>query len=345
MYMNDLDRIEKYKNSLRKAWAYTDYNDWPIKYNSIMHLFADKFAEEFLVDLKKLKETNVTLEEIARAFYNPARIYRIINTVIFGMKRRCIPLNEQREYVLRLLDIVQLMKCGSEFNESGHNIIWDSNILRKFFSDHEFIAADDQSAIIIQQFCGIIWAYTEAIFFRAHDVTKEIHGPYHINESGNILLVREYLNLNKVKIWPGISLLPCDKIVIYTEYGADVSLSIDAYNHLYLNKGNYIKDLKNYYIEIDGRPAHINEITSLITPMIDVINRIHLWAKTANWQEIAQKYAEIYWYRKKPLRDLLGKSWELPEEIHQLILHGNIDTRMLKPLNEKEIDWLISTLI
>lgn len=40
--------IQKYKESLKLAWGYNDYNDWPIKFNSIMHLFVTEFTREYL---------------------------------------------------------------------------------------------------------------------------------------------------------------------------------------------------------------------------------------------------------------------------------------------------------
>lgn len=43
--------IQKYKESLKLAWGYNDYNDWPIKFNSIMHLFVTEFTREYLEDL------------------------------------------------------------------------------------------------------------------------------------------------------------------------------------------------------------------------------------------------------------------------------------------------------
>lgn len=46
--------IQKYKESLKLAWGYNDYNDWPIKFNSIMHLFVTEFTREYLEDFSQL---------------------------------------------------------------------------------------------------------------------------------------------------------------------------------------------------------------------------------------------------------------------------------------------------
>jgi len=345
MCLNSNQRLSKYKESLRTAWAYTDYNDWPLKYNSIMHLFADTFSYEFLEDLNELMENNTPIKYIARSFSNPARIYRIINTIVFGMKKRGVNLIKQRQIVILLLDIIKEMKYGSEFNESGKNIIMDPSDLEKLAVHSEFTPADEDMAREIQKFCGIIWAYTEAIFFRAHDLTKEIHGPYNLDGYFDNLIVRQYLNLSKSELWEGIRLLPCSDITIYTDYNDNIDVSIDAYNHLYMHNGNYIRDLRKFRIEIDGKQVGIPDLNELIPQIIETIENIHRQISSSDWKTITRKYADIYWYRKKPLRDLLRRDWKVPESVIQTINDGEVNEKMLGNLTKQEIDMLISTII
>ena len=116
------------------------------------------------------------------------------------MKKQRIPISQQREYVILLLDIVKAMKYGSEFNEFGKNIIYSPSQINKL-TQRSFTTATRETAQKLQRFCGIIWAYTEAIAFRAHDLTKEIHGQYQKEGIFSNLVVRQYLNLNECIIW------------------------------------------------------------------------------------------------------------------------------------------------
>lgn len=109
--------IQKYKESLKLAWGYNDYNDWPIKFNSIMHLFVTEFTREYLEDFSQLLYQGFSLAEIGPAFKNPDRIYRNINFIIQGMKRLHMSIAQQQAWTVRLLETVRQMKYGSIFNE------------------------------------------------------------------------------------------------------------------------------------------------------------------------------------------------------------------------------------
>lgn len=334
------NRLNLYKKSLESAWGYNDYNDWPIKVNSIMHLFLKEFASEIIEDIKQ-----IDANELLKLFGNPARIYRIIDPTIFGMKRMKLPLEFQREIVLKMLDYVKLMKAGSEFNEDGRNNILSKEQVEVLFEQYQFTKTDKQSAGTIQKFCGILWAYTESIFFRAHEVTKEIHGMYELGEGKN-LVIREYLNLQPYHLWDEtVPFLKYQKIVIYTVYNAHLKLVIDSYNHLFLKEGNYKDDMIEYIILADGKRIDVEELNSLIADAMKTIMEIHRWVDVQDWRVIANKYADIYWYRKRPFREVLKKNYQVPDIVRENIANGLPDERRKHNLSEKEIGRLIRTMI
>ncbi len=343
--MDEAIRLSYYKNSLRTAWGYNDYNDWPIKLNSVMHLFLKEFAVEFLSDLSELREKKVHTKEIAKAFGTTARFYRMIDPVIFGMKRLKMNLSEQRKVVLGLLDIVKEMKYGSEFNEDGANMVLSPEDVASLLGKINFHNADDQQALLIQRFCGVMWAYTESILFRAHEVTKEVHGPYVVDENGDKLLVREYHHLSPVEIWGDIPFMAYKDIVIYTIYNKNLDVNIDSYNHLFLNGGNYAKDLVSFAIEANGEPIQLEKLLSVMPLMQKTMQAVHAWVNQAGWHDKVNRYADIFWYRKSPLRTLLGKDWRVPETVRRNILNGKADTKRLEKLSDEAIDRLIQIVI
>jgi hypothetical protein len=338
------DELDAYKTSLKSAWGFNDYNDWPIKFNTIMHLFIDAFTEEFLTDLRKLQEKNYPKADIAASFGNPARIYRIINPIIFGMKRMRLDLRTQREIVLALLEITRYLKDGSIYNEEGTNLILSRGAVQELLAGKSFHSSTPEEASYLHRFCGIMWAYTEAIFFRAHDVTKEIHGAYEL-EDGNILLIREYLHLAPNEIWESIPLLPCKKLVIYAVYKNSLRIKIDAYNHLFHEGGSYNEDLVSYRVEIDGGEISLQTLKGLTGTMFESITSIHSWTEAASMFEKAEKYAEIYWYRKKPLKDCLQEQWQPDAQVREHIRKGDIDSRRVNNMTKEQIERLIYTII
>ncbi len=338
-------RLEHYKKSLESAWGYNDYNDWPIKVNSIMHLFLEEFASEVIEDIGQIEREQIDVNRLLELFGNPARIYRIVDPTIFGMKRMKLPLEFQRKIVLKMLGYVRLMKAGSEFNEDGKNKILSKEQVKEVFQKNQFTKADEQSAMIIQRFCGIIWAYTESIFFRAHEVTKEVHGMYEL-EKGNNLVIREYLNLQPYHLWSEtVPYLKYKKIVIYTVYNASLKLVVDSYNHLFLKEGNYKNDMLEYLILADGKKIDIKELEDLVSDAMKTITEIHNWADTQNWKVLANKYADIYWYRKKPFREVLKKNYQVPDVVRENIANGLPDERRKHNLSEKQISRLIRIVI
>lgn len=334
----DEERIKLFRDSLSYAWAFRDYNDWPVKLNSVFHLFLPQFGTEFFEDLCYLEEeAGLSTREIARLFYNPARIYRLIDPLIFSMRRMRYTLKKQREITLKLLSLVKALKYGSEFNESGRNIIYDPTEVAKIVSTKlKDQTCGLQESRFLHRLCGLIWAYTESIFFRAHDVTKEIHGPYDL-ENGQKLLVKEYLHLQPNPIWPDFKLLPYRTIKIFKKYNEHIKIRIDSLNHLYHDGGQPVPNLTDYYIEIDGQEVSLETLLQLSPVIEHTISEISVKVDQMNWQEKVMKYAEIFWFRKKPLRDARGLNWELPAAVRDNIRSGKPNPRRQTRLSAEQV--------
>ena len=88
-HQTDEEKLDIYRDCLGKAWGYVDYHDWPVKLNSVFHLFLKEFGEELMEDLTFLEEEKkLSLAEMARLFYNPARIFRLIEYNIYRTNKR-----------------------------------------------------------------------------------------------------------------------------------------------------------------------------------------------------------------------------------------------------------------
>lgn len=333
-----MDLISSYKKSLYSAWGYNDYNDWPIKFNSIMHLFVKEFSEEFENDLKEVLKTQKR-EQVSHRFKNPARIYRIIHSIIYGMKLRCISLEEQREMICLLLQMTSDLKVGDIFNKDGRNIIYVDNSL---FSGLNYTHSDTLQSASLQRFFGLMWAYTESLFFRAHDVTKEIHGLYYENDQK--ILVREYYNLQPKEIWGEMRYVDYSSLKVIAYYSKELDISLDAYNHIFFKKGNYIENMIKYRIEADGKEITIEQLLEQVPNMEECIRSVHDWTERVTSKHIINRYADIYWYRKKVLKDLLDKDWRVPINVREQIEQGDIDQRRMKKLSDRQIEFMINTL-
>lgn len=336
-HRSDEERIRLYRESIARAWSHGDSNSWPIKLNAAFHLFLKDFGEELLADISHLETSGYSLRRIAKLFYNPARIYRLIDSTVYSMRRNRYPLAEQRRVVLKLLAMVKSLKSGSEFSEDGCNIIYDQQVASEMMTAKPFAPVrGKQESQLIHRFCGVMWAYTESIFFRAHDVTKEIHGPYLINDGRQKLIVKEYLNLRPTAIWPRITLLPCDTIKLYKVYDDSLSLRIDALNHVYYEGGSLIPGLKHYRVEVDGHEMKSETLSQFLPVIQRTIVDISDHIEAINWNERVMKYAEIFWFRKKPLREARGLDWRVPQSVRRNIMAGMENPARRQQLSDKE---------
>jgi hypothetical protein len=342
----DEEKLAIYREVLGKAWDFVDYHDWPIKLNAAFHLFLEEFGDQFLADLHYLEEEEKKpLEEIARLFHNPARIFRLIEYTIYSLRRKRSPIQYQRQVALKLIAMVKALKHGSEFNEDGTNLIYEPEKVKQIYRDFlEGRSCTRENSQIIHRFCGVIWAYTESIFFRAHDVTKEIHGPYSLNNQN--LVVKEYMNLNPYDIWPGVTLLPCHTVKIFKNYNHKIKINIDILNHLSLEKGVLpVPNLDSYYIEIDGREAPPDQLRELMEIIGNTISEITARIEQMSWHDLVMKYAEIFWYRKKPLRDARGLPWKPPEHLRETIYAGKPNPMRQTKLSKEQVQRLAQLTI
>lgn len=329
-----VDDVARYRQTISRAWGHGDANVWPVKLNAAFHLFLKEFGEELLEDIAWLEARGRTLAEIACPFSNPARVYRIIDSTIYSMRRNRHPIEAQRGVVKKLLAMTQTLKYGSPFNEDGCNTIYDPGTAARVADS---LLDGERPPLVtsrlVHAFCAAMWPYTESIFFRAHDVTKEIHGPYACD--GRQYLVKEYLNLRPVDLWPDVPLLPCRTIKVYMQYSEAVRLRIDALNHLYHEGGALVPSLERCAVEIDGERRDPEELQEYLAAGRETIAAICRRVDAMSWNERVAKYADIFWFRKKPVSDQRGRDWRVPSHVREAIARGAENERRRTPLSDE----------
>lgn len=323
----DLEKVARYRHSMRVGWGKGDTNEWPVKLNAAMHLFLREFGEELLDDLAWLEAHGHSLDGLARDFYNPARFFRVIDAVIYGMRRNRYAVPRQREVILKLLAMAKALKHGSEFNEDGRNIVYDEDGARQAWGRLGPRGASLKESQTIHQLCAALWAYTEAICFGAHDLTKEFHGPYAGPAGGGRLLVKEFLNLRPSLLWPDVPLLPFQTVVVYQQYAEAIRLAVDALGHVSHEGGRLVPSLEAWAIEFDGVPQDIAAAAGLIPRIQASVAAIARQMASATWNEKVLKYAEVFWFRKKPLADRRGRDWRVPAHVRETIAAGSENVR------------------
>ncbi|OAD24139.1 hypothetical protein THIOM_000007 [Candidatus Thiomargarita nelsonii] len=332
--------IEDFKNAVSETWARDGKNTWPVDINSITHLFMDIFFEELLNDIDKLEEKGFDEMDISTMLKTPARIIRLIMPSVQGMKKLRMSREKQRKYVILLLSMVENLKYGNLCNRDGKNIILSPIKFRDAIDVSKMISTTKDNSMIVHKLCGILWAYSEVVCFRAHGLSKEFHGPYRHPDYKEDFLIREFFCLNAVELWDECKSLKYGSIKIVTAY-KDLGLTIDIFNHLSIKQGrNYIDSLRYFYIDGDGNPLSLDEVNSLCMALSEVITSITTKIEKLDWRKLAEKYAEIFWFSKKELRDELKLDWHFPQIVKERIESGELNTR-LQNLSQKDLQRLL----
>ncbi|KAF6628171.1 hypothetical protein ACN92M_23915 [Paenibacillus polymyxa] len=332
--MNDEQLLYKYRDSLKVAWGYNDYNDWPIRIASIMHLFADIFAEEFVADLDKLWRGDESAAEIGKLFEYPGRIFRLIDVVLFGLRRKRVALQEQHQFIIKMIKSAATLKSGDIFSEDGTNPLLGVQYPTKW------VSAD---AVTIHRLQAALFAYTEATLFRGHDATKAVHGPYLYHDG--LLVYREYHNLCPDVLWDRSLLLSVQSVQTVCHYTAASRVRVDNFDHMY-HQGNLRNCLVAAHVEINGQAVedtqYIIELTKEIIAKTKVISdMVTGW----HWREKVKKYAEIFWFRKAPLNQRCGRGFFPPDQVFKQIEEGTINELRSKCLSPEQVARLIQLVI
>ncbi len=320
---NQSELIEHFKQAIGEVWIKDSQSTWPIDLNAVAHLFTDIFVTELLEDIRRLKSNGLADQAIASGFKTSARIIRLIMPGILGMKACSMTTETIRENVLYFLSLAKHLKYGNLSNRDGKNIVLAPGALK---DKGKMVNADKSSSLAVHKLCAILWNYAECLFFRTHGLIREFHGPYHFPGTKEEILIRDFVDLKPLELWESTGPVEYKNIRIVTAY-RDLGMRIDIYNNVSINaSATYVNSLKSYYIEADGKLLDLDELHRLYKVLSDVMLNITSEVETLGWRQLAKKYAEIFWYSKKELKD--GRDWCPPGTVHERIEKGELNTRL-----------------
>jgi hypothetical protein len=332
---NQSELIEHFKQAVSEVWIKDSQSTWPIDLNAVVHFFTDIFVTELLEDIRRLKSNGLADQAIATRFKTPARIIRLIMPCVLGMKACGMSTETIREKVLYFLSLAKHLKYGNLSNRDGKNIVLAPGALK---DKGKMVTADKSSSLAVHKLCAILWNYAECLFFRTHGLIREFHGPYHFPGTKEEILIRDFIDIKPLELWELSRPLEYENIRIVAAY-RDLGISIDIYDNVSINADTtYVNSLRSYYIEADGKKLDLDELNRLYKVLSEIMLNITGEVETLEWRQLAKKYAEIFWYSKKELKD--GRDWRPPVTVHERIEKGELNTR-LQNLNPRALQRML----
>jgi hypothetical protein len=327
MNTKDRERLERFRDQVSVPLANTDPDKWPIRAGRIGHIILDVFSQEFFEQVGQLRLKETPIGEISRLFKNPTRLWRMSHHLLKGLQMAKLPREEQRKNMLILLDMIKSLKHGSEFMEKGRNIILPPQEAESMAKG--MTPTDNKTSRMVHQLAASLWGYSETLYFVAHEISVEIHGPYTL-DNGMTALVRDYRNLKPNDLWSECNTLSFDNLRITAAY-KDLEMEFDVYNNPYLKKNSFMESCQEYRMEVNGIQTHIQEIPRMTKELSQITTAIVKKVDNYSLPETGKKYAEIFWYRKKPLADALGVDWKPPEIVYKRFESTPIAPEVTKP--------------
>ncbi|HLZ60598.1 MAG TPA: hypothetical protein VKR06_26940 [Ktedonosporobacter sp.] len=308
------DLLLQFRESIIIPLAETDADKWPIRSGRIGRLCLGEFSHEFFDDIHFLQQ-EMTIGQIAQLFGYPTRLWRMSHHLLTGMRLRSMPLETLQESILTVLDLISHLKYGDPYCSNGANIIWSPTRVSDESQTLRPVEGAAAMARTIHQLAAVLWAYTECLYFVAHELSVEIHGPYTLSD-GKSLLVRDFFDLRPQALWPGLDcLLTVDTVRILTTYQR-FDAHLDVYNNLRLDSHLRLTDeLRFSSVLIDGEPADLPRIQQLIAEASSAIRTISDLVNGWSLAEIAQQYILLFWWRKAVLRAVQSQDWRPAPEI------------------------------
>lgn len=332
--------LEDFKKAVAEIWLRDGQNTWPIEINSIVHLFMDIFVSELLEDLERLRAAGFDDAAAAARFKTSARIIRLIMPCVLGMKSLGLPLEKLREHAAHLLLLVGHLKHGDLLNRDGKNIILSPSRFGGEVTSSRMVPADRKSSMAVHKLCAVLWNYAESVCFKTHGLVREFHGPYEFPGEPGEVLCRDFICLRPVELWDECGAVPYEKVRVAALYDG-LEMRVDIYNNVFIKEGaGFIGSLRSFYVEADGKVLSLEEIDALSGMLSEAMISITSRIEAMDWRQLTLKYAEIFWFSKKELRDALGEDWRFPPAIEERVAKGEISTRLLN-LDRKNLQRML----
>jgi len=297
----------------------TDTAKWPVRAGTVIFPVRNLLVNEFISQIEASGIIGKP-EEWRKAFDGPTQLWRTSHHLINGLLDDNKDKSLIADKILLLLEGIAALNNDHYFEPFGaHHIL---NSIQAAETVSAYKSFDSDKARILLALSGLLWAYSETNYFVAHELTCEYHGAYRLS-GGGYAVIREFKNLRPIELWSDrdFGVLP-NYIRVITTHNDILSIQFDVYNNLYDNNGTMAPSIAGGYALADGKQLTYEEILDLMTVISKKVTLFTSEVEAMSKTEIAHKYKDVFWYRKKSLADYMGISWKPSSEVLYILDEG-----------------------
>ena len=276
---------------------YTDGVKWPFKSGTALKPVLADYGKYYtsLFD---------SLTNPSKAFQSAQQLIRCSHHFINGMKAMGLPNEEIANRIVKLGNAIIELQGGNYFIEYGdYKVTKDVQVNSSLKTP------------LLLHLAIALWAYSETLYFVHRQTACQYHGCYPLPD-GNNAIVRDFYNLQPADLWDfDFSGIP-QTVQISSAHNSNFKAEFDNYNNIYIRKGSMLESLEYGHVLVDGKKITETEVSDLLTLISNKLTDFHTIIENMSDAAVKHKYLDIFWYRGKPMANILGLSWQPSEEIH-----------------------------
>lgn len=321
-------RLNEFARAIAIPLHNTDGIKWPVRSGNVISEIGDIYAMEFLRQLETLVYT-IDASHWFQAFASSLSIWKVSHHLINGLKKADVAEKKIAEYIDMMIDVITVLTNGESMLRIDHKVMSEAelNILMKNYPTIN--EKNDYNNLI--NLAALLWAYSDSLFFQGREVCCEYHGPYHFKD-GIQIIVRDYRNLTPKELWPELEFDDwVHSVRIVTFHDSSLSVTFDVYNNINILHGSYQSSCMGGLLFVNGRLCPAKDICGLIDYFLEKTERQTRYVNGLEKLSLYERYADIFWYRKKYMAELLGQQWQPPHKIYDIIHSSNIVQKVKNP--------------
>jgi len=311
--------IDEHAAALHKAFSNMVPTNWgPVDYKEFIGCLNGTFIAKVAEAIKKIQDQGISIEQVADSFPSKSTlrvaIYYLMVEYQHSEPKPAEEFKAVVEYLAKVLDHMFIVDVWAKEKNIAHTDEEVADLL----AATQWQDGTPETARELGKLHNSLSAHAYALY-RDYFVMLmiEIYGPYDTSyKFGNntILLIKDYVQIKPVELWPATKSLEHEQITIMPIY-RDVKFECEWIGMHSLYEGDLMSGLVAYAVLVDGEP-----VTSL-----DKIKELSDY-----YAEYATKFAQVYESMTK--QELIVKSleWECYQFFNMFKL-ANMDWR---PTNE-----------
>lgn len=288
----------------KTALPFWDYDFGPI--------YGDLWIKKMLKACHLAKDKGLTPKQIAGFFQNIAVPRKELIYSLVDLKVGKIPKEERMFFVNFWWDVVKEMSvedCMVERSNIIHTPEQIEQFLKNLFWEKSDLPKARQIGNLAMNLNSLAYGLYTDIF--AHN-SMENFGAYDVSKyfgNKHILVIKQWVNLRPVELFPEFKDFPFDKLNIFAIY-KDIGYTVDIYTHQ-IYSGNAAQNLVKYCVLIENEKTlnNVTELKNLNNFLGKLATEHYLKMQQRGFEEAKKNWVLARNYQFKDFFKAVGIEW------------------------------------